>query len=410
MDLNTRKFDVKYFVLTQVLMRTFKYNLLMPRSRTNRLFQARQYRIYNPFEEVRLEEEFLVFHQKSTHRRSTRIGDHVSYCKSKLSFIQEASFKIKLDLLTSPKETILHAEAEKMCFLNALPKEAVFRILEKLTAKDLLNFSKTSRYARWISYDNTLWREITCKLWRQPDIFQLNIDKFALNLRQWYNYTNGKSYSTDQVLILFKQNIWRIIYVALHLLDSVPSIVYPAVPLFQSRATECYAASHTVVYMSTKGNFKLKGVEQVGRIEYVVFNFISKPWHKREFGEMIAIPIFTLRNYGLKMARSLRGQHGRGFFRRRGYYLKSDQNRKLHLTYRYFPTVRFRLFHQKGGRVFLLCQDLHITGGEQTECFTMYEIIKLPDITSSDDETVKFAQLDCDEAEETDDNLTEDAE
>lgn len=110
------------------------------------------------------------------------------------------------------------------------------------------------------------------------------------------------------------------------------------------------------------------------------------------------------------MARSLRGQHGRGFFRRRGYYLKSDQNRKLHLTYRYFPTVRFRLFHQKGGRVFLLCQDLHITGGEQTECFTMYEIIKLPDITSSDDETVKFAQLDCDEAEETDDNLTEDAE
>ena len=380
----------------------------MPRSRINRLFQARQYRIYNPFEEVRLQEEFLVFHQKATHRRSTRIGDHVSYCKSKLSFMREASVQIKLDFITSPKDTVFHAEAEKKCFFNTLPKEAMFPILEKLTAKDLLNFSKTSRYARWISYDNTLWRKITCRSWRQPDIFQLDIDKFALNLRQWYNYTNDKCYSTDQVLILFKQNIWRIIYVALHLLDCVPSVVYPAVPLFHSRPTECYATSHTLVYMSTKGNFKLKGVEQVGRVEYVVFNFVSKPWHKWEFADMIAIPIFTLRDYGLKMARSLRGQHGRGFFRRRGYYLKTDQNRKLHLTYRYFPTMRFRLFHQKGGRVFLLCQDLHITGGEQTECFTMYEIIKLPDTIPSDDQTATYAELDCDKAVETDDSLTED--
>ena len=69
-----------------------------------------------------------------------------------------------------------------------------------------------------------------------------------------------------------------------------------------------------------------------------------------------------MRDYGLKITRSTRGQHGAGLFRRRGYYLKTDCNRKVHLTYRYFPTVRFRLYKEEE-KIFLLCQDLFIKGG-----------------------------------------------
>lgn len=169
--------------------------------------------------------------------------------------------------------------------------------------------------------------------------------------------------------------MWRLIYIALEMHDAIPSIVVGQ-GLINARSIECYPVNRTIEYTTSTGMYKLVGVTSLSRIEHTVHDNEVKAWHRLECIDTRPLPIYDLRTYGLKMTRTVRGQYNNvGFLNRRGYYLKTDLNRKIHLSYRYFPSIRFRLFRQHE-KIYLLCQDLLLTTGIASHCYTMYELIK----------------------------------
>jgi len=362
-----------------------------------RLFQSTEYRIFNPYLESDTQSENLVFFSKRSHH--LEIGNNVTYIKPKITLIRAAAVKANLTYLEAyetDKYFHFSDNTNQISILQVLPRELILHILNYTSTRDVINFAKTSRVGRLYAYDNMLWKSLSSEVWKDPYYMHVNITSSGSNLKLWYNRNANKRYSTEQVIWLFQQNWWRIIYIALTSLDLIPSLIYPLTPIFNRRITQCFASSRFVNYTSSVGRFKLKGVEQVTRVEFAVFNYAMRPWYRKEYVNFMPIAIFGLRDYGLKMARSPRGQHTRGFFQRRGSYLKTDENRKIHLTYRYFPTMRFRLFKQ-GEKIFLLCQDLYLTGGESTECYTMYEIIKKETTANNSDDLASNSDDEIDE-------------
>ena len=351
----------------------------------SRLFQCNIYRLYIPEEEtVDITQDHIVCYKKRHPNR--QMGRQITFLKKKNVLLKAAAVKVHLrdNNYEDPVNTYRpvyttqsHYDRKnnnKTSIIEVLPKEILLQIFQHLDVKYITNFAKTSRYSRIIAYDNLLWKYISIKTWCNPYFMLVDLNPICCSLRLWYNENSNKRMTNKDIMFIFLNNIWRLIYIALSPLDSLPSIVDTS-RIYFPRKIECFATTNTIQYSSLRGNFILKGVNQVGRVEYTVFNYTIRPWHRNEYSEIAPYPIFNLRDFGLKLTRSARAHNGVGNFQRRGYYMKTDENRKVFLTYRYFPTVRFRLYTQ-GGRTFLLCQDLFIKGGESISCYTMYEIFQ----------------------------------
>ena len=371
---------------------------------TSRLFKSSQYRLYKPNDFDRLDYPYISFYTK----RSTA-GERTVYARSKAGFIKGASIKCHIeyrvfDELNEDLDSTFLNAADELNYFDLLPREVILCILKHLDAPDISNFARTCHDARVISYDNLLWKNICFNTWSDPNFFMINLEVLARNLRKWLNKISGSGIGTVLALDIYKKNIWRLIYIALDTLDLIPSISIGRT-LLAERSIECFPGTRSFPYTSTVGSFKLVGVRRVSRIEYTVHSCVIKPWHRKECVETRPLPIYDLRSYGLKLARTVRGQHNIGFFNRRGYYLKTDLNRKIHLSYRYFPTLRFRLYGQQD-KIFLLCKDLVINTGVTSDCYTMYEVIKtgeaatFPGVTSSADNNTKDEVDDNDDGDE----------
>lgn len=342
----------------------------------NRLFQSNEFREYTPYTELDTSEDFLTYYMKR--HPNPELGRNATYIKEKSCLIREAAHKACLGWMDFDGDALspgISIPLSKVDSLYCLPKEVILHLLSYLEYKDLYSFIKTSRYARSLCYDTFLWKKLCYRTWHDPTLMLTDLSTAASSLTIWYNWNSNNRLSSTQVVDIFRNNIWRLIYITLHILDHVPSVVHSPDSFFLQRSSECFPATRSVRYKSSLGNFKLIGVNQVTRVEYTVFNYIMQPYHRKEYIETMPISIILLRDYGLKTTRSVRGQIHTGFFRRRGYYLKTDENRKVHLSYRYFPTIRFRLYRQCE-RVFLLCQDIFMNAGETVDCFTMYEIVE----------------------------------
>ena len=272
-------------------------------------------------------------------------------------------------------------ELPKTNLLEYLPKEIVLQILVHLTPIELSSFAKTSKRSRFLAYDDILWKQMCGKTWSSP-AFMLSgeISDYQHTLRAWYNLNSPQTVdrlSVEEVMdTVFFANKWRTIYAAFQWYEQAPSIVHRFSARFNQRTVECFPIKRHIRYHCLLGHYRLAGIQNAAFVEYMVF-MVQRPWHRNEFFNVYSSPIYNVRDFGLKTARSPRGQHNGEFFRRRGYYLKTMDNRKVHITYRYFPTIRFRLFkNHRDNRDFLLCQDIFLSSGESVDCYTAYEIIK----------------------------------
>jgi len=281
-------------------------------------------------------------------------------------------------------------ELPKMNLLEYLPKEIVLQILVHLTPMELSSFAKTSKRSRLLAYDDILWKQMCGKTWSSP-AFMLSgeISDYQHTLRAWYNLNSPQTVdrlTVEEVMeTIFYANKWRTIYAAFQWYEQAPSIVHRFSARFNQRTVECFPIKRHIRYHCQLGHYRLAGIQNAAFVEYMVF-MVQRPWHRNEFFNVYSSPIYNVRDFGLKTARSPRGQHNGEFFRRRGYYLKTMDNRKVHITYRYFPTIRFRLFkNHQDNRNFLLCQDIFLSSGESVDCYTAYEIIKESGPTGVDD-------------------------
>lgn len=271
-------------------------------------------------------------------------------------------------------------EVPKLNLLEYLPKGIVLQILVHLRPVELSSFAKTSKRSRLLAYDDILWKRMCGKTWSSP-AFMLSgeISDYQHTLRAWYNLNSPQTVdrlSVEEVMEIFYANKWRTIYAAFQWYEQSPSIVHRFSARFNQRTVECFPIKRHIRYHCQLGHYRLAGIQNAAFVEYMVF-MVQRPWHRNEFFNVYSSPIYNVRDFGLKTARSPRGQHNGEFFRRRGYYLKTMDNRKVHITYRYFPTIRFRLFkNHRDNRDFLLCQDIFLSSGESVDCYTAYEILK----------------------------------
>jgi len=352
---------------------------------TNKIFTVNQYRLYNPENDIDVDNPYVQCYRKGSYR-----GGDAAFVRSKAGLIKAASVKCHIEYIWKFDQTDFNRTLndlfasqssdveDQVNYIETLPKEIILYIFRLLNAKDISNIAQTCHYLRRIAYDNLLWKDICFSTWRDPNFIIIDLDGLPRSLRKWFNQMSDTVISSDLALDIYRANIWRLKYIALDSLDSVPSIVIGR-RFIGERSMECFPTKRSVTYTSRAGVFQLVGVKCVSRIEHVVHNYDEKPWHRREWGETTRpLPIYDLRTYGLRLARTVRGQHNIGFFNRRGYYLKTDLNRKIHLSYRYFPALRFRLYSQQE-RVFLLCQDLVINMGISSHCYTLYELIRTGD-------------------------------
>ena len=383
----------------------------------SRLFQQSEYRVLNVDPESNPDEiinqEYCVFYTK----RSRNRHKDVTFIRQKSFLLKQAGQSLQLQLYngfnfcsggggdTNEQDTIgsssfplvlsrrqlaklrirnneknTKKELPRINFLDHLPKETVLQILTHLTPSELSSFARTSKISRLLAYDDILWKRMCGRTWSSPS-FMLSgdISDYQHTLRAWYNLNSPQGVerlTVEEVMEIFHANKWRIICAAFQAYEQSPSIVHRFSARFNQRTVECFPIKRQIRYECQLGHYRLAGIQNAAFVEYMVF-MVQRPWHRNEFFDVYTSPIYNIRDFGLKTARSPRGQHNGEFFRRRGYYLKTMENRKVHITYRYFPTIRFRLYkNHRDGRNFLLCQDIFLSSGESVDCYTGYEIIK----------------------------------
>lgn len=359
------------------------------------MFQQSEYRVLNVDPDSNVDEminqEYCVFYTK----RSQNRREDVTFIRQKSFLLKQAAQNLQLhffkafggdcldmqNIQTSFPVLSTHNNKLKIRLLDYLPKEIVLKILKHLEPKDLSSFAETSKGSRLLAYDNILWKQICSRTWCSPS-FMLSGDIFDYQhtLRAWYNVNSPQvvdRLSVEEVMDqIFQVNKWRTIYASFHAYEQSPSIVHRFSARFNQRTVECFPMKRQIRYECQLGQYRLSGIQNASFVEYMVF-MVQRPWHRIDFSNVFNSPIYNVRDFGLKTARSPRGQHNGEFFRRRGYYLKTLENRKVHITYRYFPTIRFRLFkNHVDGRDYLLCQDIFLSLGESVDCYTAYEIIK----------------------------------
>ena len=337
-----------------------------------RLFQSSEYRVFVPHNNLNCRNDGITFYIKRN--ANPAVARNIVSSKRKITLLKAAGVLAHLEYSAGLSEDAECYNTDSQLF--CLPKETILQALNFLPIKDLCSFAQTSRYSRFLSYDNLLWKTMCKRIWHDPSFMFVDIASARLSLRLWYNWKlkPAQHLSTAKVFDIFEANFWRVVFIAINTLNSIPSIIISSEPDVNPRTTECFPTTRTIHYKCSKGNYTLKGINQVGQVEYIVFNSVLQPWHKREFLNISPLSIFCLKDFGLKQTRNVRRQQGAAFFRRRGYYIKTDENRKVHITYRYFPTVRFRLYKQREN-AFILCHDIFINAGETTNCYTMYQIL-----------------------------------
>ena len=363
----------------------------------SRLFPQSEYRVLHVEPTLHAEEVdkgyCVYFAKRSRNRRQD-----VTFIRQKSFLLKTAVEVIHLELFYSFEPTNVNHPAElknnnnnqsvehkeiqtSPCLFNILPKEIILQILENLEPHEIAHVAKTSKTMRLIAYDNMLWKQLCFSTWIDSRfMLSAEISDYQHALRSWYNLhapDSAQRLSSDQVQRLFMENKWRVIYAAFVDYENTPSIIHRYSVRFNQRTAECFPTTRYVRYECSLGEYQLVGVSKASFVEYLVFNLV-KSFHRLSFPRCTHYPIYNIREFGLKTTRSPRGQHNGEFFRRRGYYLKTLENRKVHITYRYFPTIRFRLFRDsQENRNFLLCQDVFLSSGETVDCYTAYEIVNL---------------------------------
>uniref|UniRef100_A0A7M6DQQ2 F-box domain-containing protein n=1 Tax=Clytia hemisphaerica TaxID=252671 RepID=A0A7M6DQQ2_9CNID len=365
----------------------------------SRLFPQSEYRVLNgdPDQDLdeTVEQEYCVYFSK----RSRNRREDVTYVRQKSFLLKQGAMTLQLQYYQNFNPPNVHSNTPNMkclqgnkktnnqsqgCnFLEYLPKEITFQILRYLTAEQLCKFAGASHAARLFAYDDLLWKNLCLRTWRHCGFLLIaDISDYKHTLRAWFNQSSpsgSERLDVNEVMQIFDQNRWRIRFATFKTHEETPSIMHRFSSRFNMRTAECFPTKRVVKYQCAMGEYHLVGVQNAALVEYLIF-MLPSPWHRKSFSKIASQPIYNIRHFGLKTARSPRGQHNGEFFRRRGYYLKTLENRKVHITYRYFPTIRFRLYRNHvENRDFIVCQDIFLSSGESVDCYTAYEIVRVGD-------------------------------
>ena len=299
----------------------------------------------------------------------SQIGSGITFAKHKINLLDDAArvaylqFK-KLDETVKPEDS----KDKTLCII---PKEVwYYHILLELDPEDVARFAQVCHKARELAYDDLLWKHLCYRTWSSPEFFHLNLDGEFNKMR--LQAIRNVNLSPQIVNSVYKANIWRIIYIAFFKLERIPSVVHPTLSYFARRTSECFGTSKIVPFQTSKGSFVLKGIRMASCVEYVVYNYELKHWHRKSYKNIVPWDTKSVvSDLGLKLVRSRRSF---GLLRRRGFFLYSDLGPRLPITPRYLPTLRFRAY-KLGNKDLILCHDLYATHANYTDVYTMYEVL-----------------------------------
>lgn len=326
-----------------------------------RLFEERQssrpYRIFIPHSREDVQNPCVLFWYKR--HPLEEFGEGITFAQHKLSMIENAFVSTRMDHCIP--NTPMHPNG----IISLLPRDIwIYNIISFLHEKDILSFSESCRYARELCLDEIVWKMLCFRSFQDPKLFHVDFQRSCYNWR--LKYLHGKSFKEK-----LAEHSWRLVFIVMFGLERTQSVIHPTDMHHTRRLSECLGSSFEQTAESSKGKLFVKGVPEVSCVEFVVYNYDIRAWHRKTFKNITPIEMdIVLSDLGLLASRS---RHKLGPAKRQGYHLYTDTGERLCLINRIYPCATFRTF-QYGGSYLLLCHNIVFDGAKYSDEFTLFRI------------------------------------
>ena len=331
--------------------------------------ENQRYRIYLPHVKEDLQNPCILFWYKRHPIRE--FGEGVTFTKHKISLLESAGKMVKLDCCAMLDEAI---GTEENNHLEIFPSDLwIYQISAYLGAEDILCFAQTCRLARTIFLGNIVWKKLCYRTFSNPGILTLDVNR----LPYLFHILPSRTTDMESLRESYTRSYWRLVFVVLYQLETMPSVVHPSSPNPSRYISECTSNSTSSFRLtSTKGELEFSGVREATCAEYLVYNYEIRSGHRRYFKEIQPCDTkSTLAELGLKITRTRRKS---GSVPRRGLFLHTDIGERVNINRRRLPSLKFRAFKLRG-RCLLLCHDVVYRDRKYSNVFNLLQITLLWD-------------------------------
>ena len=320
---------------------------------------SKPYRIFDPYSRKDIRNPFILYWYKR--HPIQECGDGITFAKYKLSMLEHA-LAITGKGLNQCKNIDAFSINENNTIAAISTDLWIYHILCFLTENDILSFSTTCKFARAICLDDFVWKMLCFRTFQDPNILNINFEKRCY-LKQ--TYLDDKP--LDEMLT---QNYWRLAFIVLFQLERTRSIVHSHILYNHLHFSEFLGSILEKSFRSTKGTIILKGIRQVSCVEFIVYGYDMRSWHRKKFRSIVPLNIdevFT--DLGIIMSKSRKKL---GAVRKSGYFIKTDIGERI-LPCGLQECLSFKVYKFNGSYL-LLCQNFAYDGACYSDEFSLFDI------------------------------------
>lgn len=325
---------------------------------------SKPYRIFVPYSREDIGNPCILFWYKR--HPIQECGEGITFAKYKLSMLEHA-FALTGRGLNQYKNIDDFSMNENKTIATIPTDLWIYHILCFLTENDILSFSATCKFARAVCLDDFVWKMLCFRTFQDPNILNINFEKRCY----WKEtYLDGKPLQE-----MLTQNYWRLVFIVLFQLERTRSIVHSPFLHNDLRFSECLGSILEGSFRSSKGTIILKGIQQVSFVEFIVYGYDMRSWHRRKFRSIVPLDIekvFT--DFGIVMSRS---RNKLGAVRAWGCYIKTDFGERI-LPLGLQDCLSFKVYKFNGSYL-LLCQNFAYDGASYSNEFSLFDIKLISD-------------------------------
>ena len=321
---------------------------------------SKLYRIFIPHSREDISNPFILFWYKR--HPVYEVGEGITFAKQKLSMLETVFDSVDCNGLG--EESL---QRDKV--ICKIPLSIwIYDIFRFLCVEDILSFAKTSKTARILSFNNIVWKMLCSRTFENPNLFNVDLNRNHYWLSKYFG---GKPFKE-----MLLKHLWRIVFIAMHQLERMPSVVHSTAAHHCREISECLSSAVRMQVKSSKGLIRLNGVKQVSCVEFVVYNYDIRSWHRKSFKHIVpyeANAVFEELGMCLVKAKKKLGPA-----RKQGYILYTDIGEKIVLSSRRSACLTFKAFKARE-HYLLLCQNTLYSNYKYGDEFFLCEVKFLPD-------------------------------
>ena len=321
------------------------------------------YRLLSPYSREDIRSPCILFWYK--HHPIHEGGEGITFAKHKLTLLEHGITLSGMDIY--PWINYEDMSLQENIFATIPNDLWVYHILCFLSENDILSFSNTCKFARVVCLDDLVWKMLSFRTFRDPNIVAVNL-KRSLYWRQ--KCLRGKPFD-DMIM----RSYWRLIFIVLYQLERTQSVVHSTALHSRLRFSECLGSMSEGAFRSSKGMIVLKGIKIVSCVEFVVYGFYMRAWHRKNFRNILPVDTeVVFKKFGILMSKSL---YNFGGMRKQGNILSTDIGEKI-LPVDMKQCLSFKAYKFNGSTL-LLCQNFSYDGTKYSDQFWFFDIRLLPE-------------------------------